>query len=137
MRPVEYITEEKFRPYGKLIRFPDDDETNFYIVANDSEKPWRLAVYRYWNDRIRRIECHPDSMESFEPVSGTTILLVAEHETPEDYHAFLLDRPVILEKGIWHQTLTLTGESTVKITENADVYSVFYDLPHEISVGIG
>ena len=80
MRPVEYITEENFRPYGKLIKFPADDETNFYIVANDSEKPWRLAVYRYWNDRIRRIECHPDSMESFEPVSGTTILLVAEHE---------------------------------------------------------
>ena len=90
MRPVEYITEENFRPYGKLIKFPADDETNFYIVANDSEKPWRLAVYRYWNDRIRRIECHPDSMESFEPVSGTTILLVAEHETPEDYHALRL-----------------------------------------------
>lgn len=137
MRPIEMITEESFGRFGRLIRFPDEDQTNFYIVADGGEKPWRLAVYRYWNDTIRRIECHPDSMESFEPLDGTTILIAAEHETPEDYHAFLLDRPVILEKGVWHQTLTLTGESSVKITENADVYSVYYDLPAEVSVGIG
>ncbi|MDO5702268.1 MAG: hypothetical protein Q4G47_02815 [Lachnospiraceae bacterium] len=137
MRPIEMITKEAFSPFGRLIEFPADDTTNFFIVADGGEKPWRLAVYRYWNSSIKRIECHPDSMESFEPLCGTTILLVSGHETPEDYHAFLLDRPVILEKGVWHQTLTLTGESTVKITENADVYSVYYDLPEEVSVGIG
>ncbi len=136
MLPVETLTEEKFRPYGRLIRFPEADKTNFYIVASD-EKPWRLAVFRYSNHSIQRMECHPTSLESFEPLEGTTLLLVSEHDTPEQYRIFLLDRPVILEKGVWHQTLSLTREASVKITENADVYSDYYDLPGEVRVYVG
>lgn len=136
MKTIELITRESFEPFGNVIAFPKEDTTNFYIAASDSEKPWRLAVFRYWNHEIQRIECHPTSMESFEPLSGTSLLLAAPHESPEDYHVFLLDRPVILKKGIWHQTLTLTDVSEVKITENIDVYSEFYDLPEKIRVGI-
>jgi ureidoglycolate hydrolase len=136
MKPIELITRESFEPFGNVIAFPKEDRTNFYIAASDSEKPWRLAVFRYWNHEIQRIESHPTSMESFEPLSGTSLLLAAPHEAPQDYHVFLLDQPVILKKGIWHQTLTLTDVSEVKITENIDVYSDFYDLPKKIRVGI-
>lgn len=136
MHPIEMITRESFAPYGEVIAFPPEDKTNFYVVASDGEKPWRLAVFRYWNHSIKTIECHPTSMESFEPLSGTTLLLVAEHETPEDYHIFLLDKPIILHKGVWHQTLTLTDVSEVKITENLDVYSVYKDLEKEITAGV-
>ena len=66
-----------------------------------------------------------------------TVLLVAEHETPEKYKAFVLDKPVCLKKGVWHQVLSLTPSAEVKITENKDVYSEFYDLPEEIQVQIG
>ncbi|MGN0285866.1 MAG: hypothetical protein ACI4ET_14140, partial [Bilifractor sp.] len=55
---------------------------------------------------------------------------------PEEYHVFLLNKPVILNKGVWHQTLTLTDVSEVKITENLDVYSDFYDLPYEVRTGL-
>ncbi len=136
MLPVESLTEENFKQFGRLIRFPEEDQTNFYITASD-EKPWRLAVFRYSNHSIQRIECHPTSMESFEPLTGTTLLLVAEHATPEQYRIFLLDQPVILKKSVWHQTLSLTPEASVKITENSDVYSDFYDLPGEIRVYVG
>lgn len=136
MKPIEIITRENFHPFGNVIEFPEDDQTNFYIAASDSEKPWRLAVFRFWNHEIKRIECHPTSMESFEPLSGTTLLLTALHETPEEYHVFLLNKPVILNKGVWHQTLTLTDVSEVKITENLDVYSDFYDLPYEVRTGL-
>jgi hypothetical protein len=37
-----------------------------------------------------------------------------------------LDKPVGLAKGVWHQTLALTPEAQVKITENVEVESVFY-----------
>lgn len=137
MKEIEEITRASFEPYGNVIGFPEDDHTNFYIAASDREKPWRLAVFRYRNHEIQRIECHPTSMESFEPLSGTTLLLVAPHDAPEEYQIFLLDRPVILKKGIWHQTLSLTDVSEVKITENTDVYSVFYDLPEKIRAGVG
>ena len=68
---------------------------------------------------------------------GKRVLLVAEHETPENCHAFILDKPVVLKKGIWHQTLALTPEAQVKITENIEVESVFYtyDKPKQVYLG--
>lgn len=115
--------------------FPETDrESNFRIIAAEPESPWRLAVFRYWNHSIEKIECHPTSMESFEPLRGETLLLVAAHETPEDYHIFRLDQPVILEKGIWHQTLSLTESAEVKITENLEVPTDFYTLQEPVGM---
>ena len=136
-RTIERITQESFREFGSVVEFPADNRENYYIVDCDKENPWRLAVFRYNNHSIRRIECHPTSKESFEPLSGITLLLTAVHENPEDYHIFLLDKPIILNKGVWHQTMVLTGEAQVKITENFEVGSVFYDLAEEISVYVG
>lgn len=134
--PIELITKDSFTAFGSIIEFPEDDNSNFYIVASDDKKPWRLAVFRYSNHEICTIECHPTSMESFEPVAGTTLLLVAEHDMPDEYHIFLLDKPVILKKGVWHQTLSLTDYAEVKITENIDVYSDFYELKHSLRCGV-
>lgn len=137
MVKIENITAESFEKFGSVIKFPKENQDIFYIVETEETQPWRLAVFRYTNKSIRRIECHPTSKESFEPLSGTTLLLVAEQETPEDYHVFLLDQPVCLKKNIWHQTLALSQEAQVKITENLEVESRFYDLPEEIRVYVG
>ena len=77
----------------------------------------------------------PYSKESFEPLKGISVLLVAEHEKPEDYHAFLLDKPICLKKGVWHQVLSLTAEAEVKITENLEVSSEFYSPEKPIWIG--
>ena len=82
------------------------------------------------------MENHPFSKESFEPLKGITVLLVAEHETPEEYQAFVLDKPVCLKKGIWHQVLALTPEAQVKITENLEVASEFYEYEKAKSVQV-
>lgn len=137
MVQIESITREAFAPYGSVIEFSPGFEGIYEIIETEEENPWILAVFRYTNKTIRRIECHPTSLETFEPLFGVTVLLVARHETPEDYRAFVLDKPVCLKKGIWHQTIALTPEASVKITENKDVYSVFHDLPEEISVQLG
>lgn len=136
MKPIRNITQEAFAPYGNVIEFPKDFEGNYYIVDAEEEKPWILAVFRYENKGIQRIEKHPTSKESFEPLDGVTLLLVAEEETPEEYEVFLLEQPVCLKKGTWHQVLALTPSASVKITENKDVYSVYYDLPKEITATI-
>lgn len=133
---LESVTKEAFAPFGTVMEFPEDCTDCFYIVDTEEEKPWRIAVFRYSNKEIKRIECHPSSKESFEPLKGITVLLVAEHETPEDYHAFVLDKPVCLRKGVWHQTLALTSEAEVKITENLEVESVFYEYENAKSVMI-
>ena len=137
LRKVESITREAFAPFGSVIEFSPDFDGIYEIVETEEVKPWILAVFRYTNQTIQRIENHPTSMETFEPLSGVTVLIVAKHDTPEEYRAFVLDKPVCLKKGVRHQVLSLTPESSVKITENKDVYSEFYDLPEEISVQIG
>jgi len=137
MTAVESVTREAFAPFGSVIEFSPDFDGEYEILETEEVKPWILAVYRYTRKSIGRIERHPTSMETFEPLSGITVLLVAESESPEDYKAFILDKPVCLKKGIWHQVLSLTPSAEVKITENKDVYSEYYDLPKEVRVWIG
>lgn len=136
MVQLEYITAEGFAPFGSVIEFPEQIEEDFYIVDTEENEPWRVAVYRYRNHSVRRFECHPYSKESFEPLNGITVLCVAEHDTPQDYHAFILNKPVCLKKGIWHQVLSLTEEAQVKITENLEVVSEFYDQAERAGAGM-
>lgn len=137
MCTLKSIHRETFEKYGKVLEFsPDNTEEPFEIVITEEKEPWRLAVFRYRNKEIQKMECHPTSLESFEPLQGVTVLVVAEHDKPEEYEAFLLDKPVCLYKGIWHQVLTLTDEAQVKIAENLEVNSEFFELKNEIAVRV-
>lgn len=82
------------------------------------------------------MECHPSSKESFEPLSGMLLIIVAEHDTPADFEVFLLDKPVCLHAGVWHQVISLAAESQVKIAENYEVESEFFELENEISAAV-
>lgn len=137
MRKVQSIKRETFQKYGEVLEFPEECKEAFHIVVTEEAQPWRLAVFRYDNKTIKTLECHPFSLESFEPLGGMTVLVVAEHESPEQYEAFLLDKPVCLKKGIWHQVLSVTDEAQVKIAENLEVTSQFFELEKEIGILIG
>lgn len=137
MKALQSIHKETFKKYGTVLEFPEDCSGQFYIVTEEKKEPWRLAVFRYTNKEIQRLECHPASMESFEPLSGITVLAVGEHDKPEDYEVFVLDKPVCLKKGVWHQVLSLTDEAQVKIAENLEVCSEFYDLEKPVKVWAG
>lgn len=137
MKTLQSVQRETFLPYGEVLEFPAGIEETFCIITTEEKKPWRLAVFRYTNKEIQRMECHPTSRESFEPLHGLTVLVVATHENPEEYEAFILDKPVCLKKGIWHQVLALTEEAQVKIVENLEVQSEFYDLEKAIHVLVG
>ena len=134
MKPLEYVTREAFEPFGSVIEFPKGTEEKFFVVDTEEKEPWRVAVFRYSNRSVQRFERHPYSKESFEPLQGLTVLLVSEYASPQDYHAFILDKPVCMKKGIWHQVLSLTEEAQVKITENLEVTSEFYDQEKQIGI---
>lgn len=133
---IQSIQKENFKKYGKVLEFSEECKEVFEIKITEENNPWRLAVFRYTNKSIKRIECHPTSLESFEPLKGITVLLLAEHDTPEKYEAFVLDKPVCLYKGIWHHVLALTDEAQVKIAENLEVSSEFFDLEKEVSAKV-
>ena len=55
---------------------------------------------------------------------------------PEEFQAFLLDKPVCLNKGVWHQVLTPAGKASIKITENLEVESEYWELPQPVSAAV-
>ena len=134
---LENITAETFAPFGDILEFPQNVTADFHIIVREEKDPWRIALLRFDRHSVKRLENHPESMESFEPLEGIAVILVAEHETPENLRAFLLDKPVCLFKGVWHDVLALSSGAKVKITENLEVRSEYHNLEKPVGVFVG
>ncbi|MCU0651548.1 MAG: hypothetical protein MUC39_01215 [Candidatus Omnitrophica bacterium] len=132
---LKKITTKNFRPFGRVIEYPakglKNKKTNLFCIVLTESQPrgWRIAYLVVRDKAIDKLERHPDTYESFEPVSGKTILYLARPGIPSKVESFILDKPVILNKGVWHGVVTLSNESEIKITENARVKSDFRNLP--------
>ena len=128
------MTSQNFHPYGCLIHYPNKAQKGkkrnlFRIVLSENQsKGWRIAYLIVRDQSIKKLECHPHSYESFEPVIGKSWLYVARKKDPKAIKCFYLDRPIILNKGIWHGVVTKTFESEIKLTENAKVGCVYWSL---------
>ena len=134
MKTIRTITRESFAPYGSLLAFsPEPENDLFEIVVREQKEPWRIAMLRVVRRAAERLERHPGSMETFEPVSGVSVLLVADPATPDNWEAFLLDQPVCVGKGVWHEIITLSEESLCKLTENLDVECVYHPLAEPVA----
>jgi len=98
----------------------------FRVVLKEPAKTgWRIAYLVVRDKAVSKLEQHPDSFESFEPVCGRSILYVADAGNNGNAACFLLDKPVILKKGIWHAIASIGKESEIKITENSKVRCVY------------
>lgn len=123
---IEAITAASFAPSGRSSNSrPSREDERFEVVIREESEPWRIAVFRVRRRAAERLECHPTSMESFEPLQGVGILLVAEPHSPDKPRAFL-DTSICLYKGVWHEVIALSKEALYKITENRNVNSEFY-----------
>ncbi len=137
MKEILKITPESFAPFGTVLAFSENPpDPRFEVKVTEAVAPWRIAVFCVTIKKAHRLECHPDSLESFTPLSGTGVLLCAAPETPEEIHAFLLDTSVCLGKGVWHEVITLSEKSLYQITENLTVTSEFYDFAVPLSMSI-
>lgn len=125
-KPIKNITSNNFEKYGKILEFSKEFEGHFEIIVRESVQPWRLAVLRVRNRVSTFLENHPESMESFEPVKGTTLLIVSENHCPDNYEVFLLDKPVCLHKGIWHDVVALSDDILIRVAENLEVECEFH-----------
>lgn len=128
------IRQENFRRYGRVIGFAEkprrDGKTNLFrkIIVEKRKTGWRLAYLVLRDKTISRLEQHLDTYESFEPVKGKGKLFLADKKDPAAIACFLLDQPVVLNKGIWHGLVALGRECEIKITENAHVRSIYWKL---------
>lgn len=128
------LTTENFRPYGKLIGYPGKEKKgkvkNLWRIVHTENKPygWRIAYLIVRDKSLRRLEHHPHSFETFEPVSGKSILFVSKKKDTASIIGFVLDKPILLNKNIWHGIITITDEAEIKLTENAKVKCVYWVL---------
>jgi ureidoglycolate hydrolase len=138
---IKRICPENFQRYGRIIEYPHKNSQRknknlFRIVLRENKSPgWRIAYLVVREKGINRLERHPHTFESFEPVKGRCLLYVADAQGPGKIACFYLDRPVILKKNIWHGLITLGRESEIKITENSKVktqhWSLRFSLNHQ------
>ncbi|MFH2144614.1 MAG: ureidoglycolate lyase [Candidatus Omnitrophota bacterium] len=127
------INKNNFKKFGWVIEWqgPENKKSKnqFRIVVNDAKVTgWRIAYLIVREKRIDRLERHPYSMESFEPVKGKSILYVSTPKKPRDIQAFILDKPIVLKKGIWHGIVAVGRQAHVKITENNTVHMRILEL---------
>jgi ureidoglycolate hydrolase len=134
---LKNLTAESFKPYGDIIQFDENDQGRFQVVIDEPDaKGWRIAVSFLRRGKIEKLGLHPNTRESFEPLKGISVLLVALEDTPQKIEAFLLDQPICIHKNVWHLTAALSAEAYLKITENAYVESREYCLETPLEIGI-
>lgn len=137
MIQIQNITKESFDKYGTIIDFTGKtEEPEFEIIIEHREDPWRIAMLRVKSREFTELEKHPSSLETFEPVEGMCLLMLSLGTEKSDYEVFLLDRPVCLNKGVWHGITVLTEDAKVKITENLEVQTEFYYLERPMKLVI-
>lgn len=135
MKHINNITKDRFGKYGTIIDFTGKEgNPPFEVIITHETDPWRIAMLRVEEREFTFLEKHPSSLETFEPVEGLCLLLVSLTTNKSDYEIFLLDRPVCLHKGIWHGIVSLSDVSKVKITENLEVATEFYNLDQPMQI---
>lgn len=131
-KKIQTLSPDVFSKYGTILQFTDKMSDGWEILITSDQLGWRIALLEFSRKSTHTLEYHPQSKESFEPISGVSLLLVAQNKAPQDYEVFLLDQPICLEAGVWHQVISVSAKTLVKITENLNVDCVFYELDHEV-----
>lgn len=122
---IHKLTHKAMRPYGIIIDakcVKDNGRGNaFGILLKEKAEGWRIGYLIVRDKKIKRLEQHPDSLETFEPVKGRAVIAFAPNRHPDKVKVFYLDKPVVVKKGVWHEVATLSKHAEIKIFENIEV----------------
>ncbi|MFH0807724.1 MAG: hypothetical protein V2A57_04845 [Elusimicrobiota bacterium] len=122
---IKCPTKTNFKKFGKILegtkKTHSSKKTQYEIITGSKSEGWLLAYLIVRNRVSKNIEQHPASKESFEPVRGVCLLIVAPVKTPDKIETFILDKPIVLNEGVWHDVVALSEEAEVKIAENSGV----------------
>ncbi|MDD5255789.1 MAG: hypothetical protein PHR11_07060 [Candidatus Omnitrophica bacterium] len=139
---IQRINGRNFGKFGRVIGYAGKAgaarNKNLFSVVLRERKPfgWRIACLVVRERSIARLECHDESFESFEPINGRGLLFVSDKKEHGSIRCFLLDRPVVLYKGVWHGIVTVDRETEVKISENAKVRCLYWRLGRGVELSV-
>ena len=147
MTPVQFqfseLTQELFSPYGRILEpqefeVPEVSESevfDFYVTFKEPSQDWQIGYLKQTGRIIDKLECHPNTAEVFSPVSGDAVLLLAtDPDQQETMRAFKLEKPIVLNRGVWHGVMTLSEQSEMLIVESPDVIDEYHPLSQPITV---
>ena len=146
MTPVPFfiseLTPELFEPYGRILE-PEDKETpevsepgvfDFYVIFKEFSQDWQIGYLRQTGRIVETLECHPNTAEVFSPVNGSAAMLLAtDPSNRETMRVFKLEKPIVLNRGVWHGVISLSEKSEMLIVESPDVIDEFYQLPQPVT----
>lgn len=127
MKNVLSPNAKNFASFGKIIEYSNISKKGMtrnlwrILHVENAKVGWRVAYLVLRDKTIGQLGMHPESDETFEPLRGRALLFVSPDKDIKNIQCFHLDKPLILNKGIWHNVLSLTPETHIKIFENADV----------------
>jgi len=136
---IKTLTPKNFKKYGRIL-LPIEEENKriqehsvaYMVLEKAISKGWLMSYFSVSKRFTDAMENHPNTKETFEPLSGASIIVLAHGPTPENPEAFLLDKPVVLYEGVWHDVLALSENATMRINENTEVQDVRQKLPYII-----
>lgn len=91
---IKCLTHEAFSKYGRILLPNEEDKRKnlgdrFYVLDHAESEGWRMA---YLEDTARErnmLSNHPNTKETFEPLEGVAVIVVAPHDSPSSVEAFL------------------------------------------------
>ena len=129
---IRQLTHKTIKPFGCIIdrRFIKDGGIGdkFGVLLKEKSKGWRIGYLVLRKKAMMRLESHPDSLETFEPVKGRPIIALAPNKAPGSVKLFLLDKPIVVKKGVWHDVMAASRECEMKIFENNEVKIKYHNL---------
>jgi len=135
---VKKLTEAGIKPYGRIIdgAFIEDDNhgNKFGVLLSEKSAGWRIGYLILRGRSVGGLERHIDSLETFEPVKGRAVIALAKAKSPDKAELFFLDKPVVVDKGIWHEVLAVSRVCEIKIFENIEVKTEYYSLSKELVI---
>lgn len=135
---IKKLTMAGIKPYGRIIDgscVRDSGRGNrFGILLKEPSKGWRIGYLILRERSIGRLERHIDSLETFEPVKGRIVIAMAKAGSPDSYELFFLDKPVVINKGIWHEVMAISPKCEIKIFENIEVRTEYYSLNKKLMI---
>ena len=131
------MEQEHFEPFGRILH-PRAGEAasqsergvfDFFVPFAERSGGWQIGFLSYTGRELRQLERHPNTPEVFSPLKGEALLVLAlDPEDQRGYRAFRLDKPIVLNRGVWHGVIALSRKAEILIVENPDVVDEYHPL---------
>jgi ureidoglycolate hydrolase len=130
-----------FEPFGRILN-PQKGETasqseeglfDFYVPFTERSGGWAIGFLEYTGRMLEQLERHPNTPEVFSPLKGEALLVLAvDPEDESGYRAFRLEKPIVLNRGVWHGVICLSRKAEILIVENPDVVDEYHQLTRPV-----